>query len=89
MVKGTERVPHWSPEDPMDGAPVGLGVLGAKVQVTRARVWRDIYYVATQGSGQYMRLRESRRPVWTERERIDEAEIFRNGQSQAQVRTIP
>ncbi len=53
MVKGTERVPHWSPEDPMDGAPVGLGVLGAKVQVTRARVWRDIYYVATQGSGQY------------------------------------
>lgn len=44
-----EDYPHWSEEDPMDGAPLAIGVQGGKVQVTRAKVWRDIYYIATYG----------------------------------------
>ena len=44
-----DRVPHWTPEDPLDGAPVSIGVTNLKVRIDRARVWRDIYYIATTG----------------------------------------
>ena len=38
--------PAWSPEDPGDLAPVGIGTRGLSVDIRRLRVWRDIYYVA-------------------------------------------
>jgi signal peptidase I len=39
--------PTWSPEEPGDLAPVGIGTRGLAVNIERLRVWRDIYYVAT------------------------------------------
>jgi signal peptidase I len=45
--------PHWSPEDPLDAAPAGLAARGGAVQVHRARVWRDIYYIATSNVRQF------------------------------------
>lgn len=38
--------PHWSPEDPGDTQPVGIGVRNGTLQVSRLQVFRDIYYVA-------------------------------------------
>jgi signal peptidase I len=38
--------PAWSPEDPGDLAPVGVGSNGAAVKITRLRVLRDVYYIA-------------------------------------------
>lgn len=37
-------------DDPGDLAPVGIGACGATLQTQRLRVYRDIYYVATDGS---------------------------------------
>lgn len=42
--------PHFSDDDPLDLAPLGIGVDQASVKVTRARVHRDIYYSATSFS---------------------------------------
>ena len=39
--------PVWSPEDPGDLEPAGVGALGVPVAVSRLRLWRDVYYVAT------------------------------------------
>jgi signal peptidase I len=41
-----EQYPHWSSNDPLDAAPVGLAALGIKARVQRARVWRDVYYLS-------------------------------------------
>ncbi|MDZ4848374.1 MAG: signal peptidase I [Pirellulaceae bacterium] len=38
--------PQSSSTDPMDAAPAGLGISGVAAKVSRARVWRDIYYIA-------------------------------------------
>jgi len=38
--------PKWSPEDPGDIAPVGVGAQNAAVTVSSLRVLRDIYYLA-------------------------------------------
>ncbi len=39
-------LPHTSEKDLGDLAPVGIGAIGAKLAVSRLRVWRDIYYIA-------------------------------------------
>ncbi|MCA9178891.1 MAG: hypothetical protein KDB14_30720 [Planctomycetales bacterium] len=39
-------VPQWSPDDPGDTEPVGIGAEQASLVVSRLRVLRDIYYVA-------------------------------------------
>lgn len=41
--------PVTTPQDPGDLAPVGIGTREAALQVSRLRVLRDVYYVATDG----------------------------------------
>jgi len=41
-----QRRPQSNPTDPLDAAPIGLGIKGVSAKVHRARVWRDIYYIA-------------------------------------------
>ncbi len=41
-----QRRPHWSPQDPMDAAPIGIGAKDVDIKLDRAQVWRDIYYIA-------------------------------------------
>jgi signal peptidase I len=40
--------PVWSPKEPGDLAPLGIGSRGLALDVQRLRVYRDVYYVATQ-----------------------------------------
>lgn len=40
------RRPYWTAADPLDAAPIGIGGQGVELMVHRARVWRDIYYIA-------------------------------------------
>lgn len=42
----TERRPHWTADNPLDAAPVAIGGTGVAMKVERAKVWRDIYYIA-------------------------------------------
>jgi signal peptidase I len=46
FVPDEEAPPFWTPEDPGDLAPVGVGSNGAAVRVNRLRVLRDVYYIA-------------------------------------------
>jgi signal peptidase I len=39
-------VPRWSPDDPGDLAPAGIGAVDARLHVHRLSVWRDVYYLA-------------------------------------------
>ena len=50
-VPPTDSQPKWSPEDPGDAAPLGVGGRGIDLRIDRLRVLRDVYYVAAQGSG--------------------------------------
>lgn len=43
---GAARRPYWTANDPLDAAPIGLGGAGVELKVSRAQVWRDIYYIA-------------------------------------------
>lgn len=47
------RRPYWTPEDPLDAAPLAVGGTGVNLTVSRAQVWRDIYYIAVRGSNNY------------------------------------
>ena len=40
------RRPYWTPDDPLDAAPIALGGQNVDLKVHRAQVWRDIYYIA-------------------------------------------
>ncbi|MCU0708847.1 MAG: S26 family signal peptidase [Pirellula sp.] len=40
------HAPQTEPSNPLDAAPVGIGVQGGGCSVTHARVARDIYYIA-------------------------------------------
>ena len=42
-----QRVPHWTAEDPLDAAPLGIGSRQLAMTVHRLKVYRDLYYVAT------------------------------------------
>ena len=46
-----ERRPHWSENDPLDAAPVGIGGSNLELVVRSARVHRDIYYIADTSYG--------------------------------------
>ncbi|HRF00320.1 MAG TPA: S26 family signal peptidase [Pirellulaceae bacterium] len=38
--------PRWSTEDPADGEPIGIGVKGTELQITRLAILRDVYYIS-------------------------------------------
>jgi signal peptidase I len=42
--------PQWSSQDPGDLAPAGVGSLGAAFKVKDLRIFRDLYYIASEGS---------------------------------------
>ncbi len=42
--------PKSAKNDPLDAAPVGLGVSGTSAIVHRAQTWRDVYYIASKGN---------------------------------------
>ena len=46
-----DRRPYWTEADPLDAAPLGIGGKDLQLTVKRARVYRDIYYIAVQGGG--------------------------------------
>ena len=48
----TERIlgPRWSEEDPGDLLPIGLHSTGLAVTLEAARVYRDVYYIASSNS---------------------------------------
>lgn len=46
--RSSNVVPFWSPEDPGDAQPAGIGVANNQVVVERCRILRDVYY--TQGN---------------------------------------
>lgn len=41
-----EPGPDSTDSDPLDGAPVGISVTEGEIKISRARVFRDIYYIA-------------------------------------------
>ena len=43
-------VPTYSPEDPGDAEPIGIGTVGLDVQIQRIKVLRDLYYTSFKGS---------------------------------------
>ncbi len=45
--------PTWSPEEPGDAAPAGIGSRGLAMDIHRLRVLRDVYYIATHGNPPY------------------------------------
>jgi len=45
-VADFQHTPRTSPADPLDAAPLGIGVQGGGCTITHARVARDIYYIA-------------------------------------------
>lgn len=46
LLAKDEQRPHWTPEHPLDAAPIGIGAANAKMTVNRSQVWRDVYYIA-------------------------------------------
>jgi signal peptidase I len=42
--------PRWSPADPGDLEPAGIGAKGVGLIVPRLRVYRDVYYIATSAA---------------------------------------
>jgi signal peptidase I len=46
--------PQSTAQDPLDAAPVGIGLSGVAAALDRARVWRDIYYIAVEGESSNM-----------------------------------
>ncbi|MEQ8789078.1 MAG: signal peptidase I [Pirellulaceae bacterium] len=73
FVPSGQTRPVWSPEDPGDLAPVGIGVRGAALKLTRIRVLRDVYYIAVWSDGyrtEWENIPQEYRPNYR-----DEAEI--------------
>lgn len=46
ILSENDQRPHWTEEDPLDAAPIGIAVLNGKMKIKRVRVWRDVYYIA-------------------------------------------
>ncbi len=50
-VRGPDRRrPYWSEDDPLDAAPLAIGGQQVELLVTRAAVYRDLYYIAVQNT---------------------------------------
>ena len=45
-----KHLPTQLDDNPLDAAPLGFGVAGGSCNVDRARVFRDVYYIATNNS---------------------------------------
>jgi signal peptidase I len=45
-----KHLPTQLDDNPLDAAPLGFGVSGGSCNVDRARVFRDVYYIATNNS---------------------------------------
>jgi signal peptidase I len=45
-----DRRPYWTAKDPLDASPAGIGGQSIDMKVSRAKVWRDIYYIAINSS---------------------------------------
>jgi signal peptidase I len=45
------RRPKSTAVDPLDAAPIAIGVSGVTIEIQRAQVWRDIYYIASFSHG--------------------------------------
>ena len=67
------RIPKSTPSNPLDSAPIAVGVEGGAAEIVRTQVFRDIYYIA-HGVGQlsdysdfYGNLRQSTTPENNER----------------------
>jgi len=45
-ISFTNRVPKTSPSNPLDAAPIAIGVDGGGAEIFRARAFRDIYYIS-------------------------------------------
>ncbi|MCB9927505.1 MAG: signal peptidase I [Planctomycetaceae bacterium] len=52
-IPGAAVEPKWSPEDPGDIAPVGIGGQNANFTITSMRVLRDIYYLAQEADRRF------------------------------------
>ena len=49
-VRGSDVIPTYSPDDPADAEPAGIGCKGIKGKITRLKILRDLYYTsATAG----------------------------------------
>ncbi len=48
-------IPTYSPEDPGDAEPVGVGAAGLDVRVRRIKVLRDLYYTSAKGTSRMIR----------------------------------
>jgi signal peptidase I len=48
----TPVMPIWTPQDPGDFEPVGVGAKNLKAHFQRLQLYRDIYYIATSDSRQ-------------------------------------
>jgi signal peptidase I len=46
LLSENEYRPHWTAEDPLDAAPLGIALANGKMTVERTKVWRDVYYIA-------------------------------------------
>lgn len=44
--------PVWTPDDPGDLMPLGIGGVNVQMSASKLRVWRDIYYVSAASNGQ-------------------------------------
>ncbi len=53
------RRPVATQQDPLDSAPVAIGVSGVTLNIQRAQVWRDIYYIAAFSQGNDVASREA------------------------------
>ncbi|XZE32789.1 signal peptidase I [Pirellulaceae bacterium SH501] len=51
VAGGKPKGPTATEEDPLDGAPIGIAIAGGELRLSRAKVFRDIYYIA-QGFNQ-------------------------------------
>ncbi|MCY3006987.1 MAG: signal peptidase I [Planctomycetota bacterium] len=50
-VPGYRHLPIYNPENPLDAAPVGIGIQGGSGKILQAQVFRDIFYTATTSGG--------------------------------------
>ena len=71
----SERAPKTSPANPLDAAPIGIGIDGGSAELMRVQVYRDIYYIAQGNQNQSLydyreissTLRDSSSPANNER----------------------